>query len=62
VTIHIGWAFFGHVFVSLLCLFGACVGVLIWIWEFDERFPLPFRIFGLAVVVAAIVGAVAVWL
>ena len=61
-TIHITWAALGHLFVSLLCLFGAFVGVLLWVWEFDERFPLPVRIIGLVITVAAVVGAVAIWL
>jgi hypothetical protein len=70
-TITITWAVLGHLFVSLFFLFGALIGVMIWVWEFDERFPLPMRIFGLTVGVAvgvllisalSIVGCVAIWL
>jgi hypothetical protein len=61
-TITITWAVLGHLFVSLLFLFGALIGVMIWVWEFDERLPLPMRIFGLLISALSIVGCVAVWL
>jgi hypothetical protein len=60
ITITSDWI--GHLFVSLLFLFGALIGVMIWVWEFDERFPLPMRIFGLLISALSIVGCVAVWL
>jgi hypothetical protein len=60
-TIQITWAGLGHLFLSLLCLFGVLLGVLLWVWEFDERFPQPVRILGLCIGVGSIGAAVGIW-
>lgn len=61
-TIHLTWALFGHLCASLLLLFGTWIGVMIWVWEFDERFPLPVRIIGLLITAICIVSSVGIWL